>query len=77
MTVAPPREWSRLQKFVWTMRQHGNTPANLNMATLAKHNDWTSEGELRVEFHLQECDKLPEETAVTVPPAITQSEEEE
>jgi hypothetical protein len=77
--TAPPREWSRLQKFVWTMRKHGNEPDNLNLEKLASFNDWTTADELLVEFHIQQngSRKLAEEIAVVAPPTISQSEDEE
>ena len=75
---APPAHWTRLQKFVWTMRKHGNSPANLNLETLAKFNAWTSADELLVEFHLQENGnrKLPEEVAAHAPPVRIEETDE-
>jgi hypothetical protein len=79
MTAAPPREWSRLQKFVWTLRLHGNEPENLDLQTLARFNPWTSADELLVEFRLQQngTRKLPEEVAAQAPPGVPVTEEEE
>jgi hypothetical protein len=77
MSLPDPRA-SRLQNFVATMMRHGNTPANLNLETLAKFNPWTTADELLVEFKIQQngSRKLPEEVAVTSL-AVTQIEDEE
>ena len=67
--TAPPADWSRLQKLVWTMRQHGNEADNLDLETLARHNPWTDADQLLVEFKIQKngSARLPEEIAVTSP----------
>lgn len=76
---APPANWNRLQKMVWTMREHGNEAEHLNLETLASHNRWTTADELLAEFRLQEngSRKLPEEAAASCPPAPTTEEIEE
>ena len=75
----PPRHWTRLQKFVWTMRKHGNEPETLNLAVIAEHNTWTSADELLVEFRLQQngSRKLPEEEAAHSPKPTPAEEIEE
>jgi hypothetical protein len=70
---------TRLQNFVATLLKHGNTPANLNLEVLARHNQWTSADELLVEFKIQQngSRRLPEEVAAQAPPGITAEEIEE
>jgi hypothetical protein len=77
--TAPPAEYTRLQKFVWTMRQHGNEPDDLNLETLARHNPWTSADELLAEFQIQQNGSrhLPEERASLATPSTDIEEVEE
>lgn len=60
-------------------QKHGNTPANLNIAVLAKHNSWTSADEILAEFKIQQngSRKLPEEVAAFAPVPSTAEEVEE
>lgn len=78
MTLPNPKA-TRLHNLVATLRLHGNEADNLDLATLAKHNAWTTADELLVEFRLQEngSRKLPEEISASAPPAQTQGEDEE
>jgi hypothetical protein len=63
MTPLPHPDATRLQNFVATLLNHGNTPENLNLDRLAQFNTWTSADELLIEFRLQQngSRKLPEE----------------
>ena len=73
---APPSSYTRLQKLVWTMRQHGNEADTLDLNRLAQFNSWTDADELLVEFKIQAngSRKLPEELAVTAPKTIPTEE---
>ena len=77
-TDAPPANWTRLQKLVWTMRKHGNEAGDLNLEVLARHNKWTSADELMVEFAIQRngSNKLPEEAAVSCETIPTVSDDD-
>jgi hypothetical protein len=76
--LPPPSEWSRLQKLVWTMREHGNEAENLDLQTLARFNPWTSADALLAEFRIQEngARKLPEEISAMTPSPVVQEDEE-
>jgi len=76
---APPSSYNRLQKLVFTMRQHGNEVEDINLETLARFNPWTSADELLVEFRLQQNGqrRLPEEVAANSTKPVPVAEVEE
>lgn len=78
MNLPHPRA-TRLQNFVWTLRNHGNEIEDLNVPVLLSHNIWLTEDALREEWAIQQngTRKLPEEVAAAARPAITQEEVDE